>query len=378
MSTLSVNILPVRELKPIEKAERLELALFEGWECVVAKGSLQVGDLVVYFPIDSLLPMELENRIFGTDAKIRLNGKKVKTVKIRGVYSQGLAVPVSKLPELEGKKAGDDVTELLGVTKWEVPEDDMPAGLNVSGRKPSHKELNRNFEKYTNLEHLRKHYAWFTPGEPVVATEKLHGTSARYANLPVEVNTLWKKVKRFFGLLPSHEFCYGSRQVQLQSRWNKKKFLYHELPGDVYTRILQDYDIPTALKPGEAVYGEIIGSGIQKGYTYGHEQGDISFYVYDVQVDGRWLDHDKIVAWCKDRGFDMVPEVYRGPFDMAALHKATKGPSTIAPEQKVREGIVLRTITEQPNPTGNGRKMSKWVSEEYLFRNEENQGTDFH
>lgn len=383
MSTLSVNVLTVREVKPHPnpKVERLEVALIEGWECVVAKGSLHEGAHVVYFPIDSLLPMELENRIFGDNAKIRLNGKKVKTVKIQGFYSQGLAVPLDpvKFPELENVRIGQDVTELLGVTKWE-PTADEPKTISTKGRQASKKETNPYFTKYTDLQHLRKHYWWFNDEEDVVATEKLHGTSARYALLPTVPDTLWKKVKKFFGFLPKFEFCYGSRNVQLQTRWRKKAMIYSELPGDVYTKVLNMYDIDTALQPGEAVYGEIIGFGIQKGYAYGHKEGDVSFYVYDVKKDDKWLNHDEVVAWCKERGFDMVPELYRGRFDMAKLAQKTQGPSTVCDpkQQSVREGLVLRTVTEQLAPDGNSRKMSKWVSEEFLFRNAADEGTDWH
>ncbi len=382
MSKLQVTIEKVRSVVAHPNADRLDITVIQGWNCIVAKKSLQIDDLVVYFPIDSLLPKELEDRIFGPEAKVRLNGKKVKTVKIRGQYSQGLAVPLKKFPELREEKAGADVTERLGVKKWEPNEDDYK-GANLKGRTASKKELNPYFYKYTDLQHLRKHHDWFTNEDIVVATEKLHGTSARYAKLPNDINEhspWWKKALATIGLIPKFQFCYGSRNVQLQTRWMKSRFTFKDLPKDVYTRILKQENLKKKIKNGEAVYGEIIGYGVQKNYFYGHKEGQLSFYVYDVQLNGRWLDHEEIVQYCSDRNLKMVPELFRGRFNKEALEKITLGPTTIKLGilQPIREGIVIRTIKESVGPDGNSRKMTKWVSEAFLVKNDADEGTDFH
>ncbi len=382
MSTLSVNIASIREVKPHPDAQRLVICVIEGWNCITSiKDNLKAGDLVVYFPIDSLLPKELEDRIFGPEAKIRLNGKKVKTIRIRGEYSQGLAVPLSKFPEFANERVGADLTERLGVKKWE-PKEDGYKGANLKGRQASKKELNPHFYKYTDLQHLRKHHDWFLPEDVVVATEKLHGTSARYACLPHDINAFtpwWKKALYAIGLLNKFQFCYGSRNVQLQTRWMKWNFVFKKLPTDVYTKILKQEKLKKKIKPNEAVYGEIVGHGVQKNYHYGHWNGQYSFYVYDVQVNGKWLNHEEIQQYCRERSLKVVPELFRGRFDMDELLKLTRGPSTICdPDlQPIREGIVIRTITESLAPSGS-RKMTKWVSEEFLVRNDEDEGTDFH
>ena len=376
MSELVVKAIRVDEVAPHPNADRLDIIKVLGWNCVVSKGSLRVGDWVIYFPIDSVLPLELENRIFGDGSKVKLNGKKVKTIKLRGVYSQGLAVPLTKFPEYADSEIDADLTDSLGVKKWE-PTEAEPKGLSTNGKKASHKELNPYFKKYTDLNHLKSEMWKFTEGEEVVATEKLHGSSGRGSLLPNSSNVWWKWLLWKLRLLPKYEFCYGSRNVQLQTRWLKP--IYHELPSDIYTKAIKQYNLRDKIQPNEAVYGEILGAGIQKGYAYGHAEGEISFHVYDVHKDGRWLDHDELQAWCKERELTPVPTLYRGPFDLEVLAKLVKGPSTVvdAPsKQPIREGIVVRPVKERCGH--GGRSVSKFVSEDFLLRNDEDGGTDWH
>lgn len=381
MSTLSVNIFKVDEVRHHPVADRLDVCTVGGWNCVTPKDSVKTGGLVIYFPIDSVLPKELEDRIFGEKAKIKLNGKKVKTIKIRGEFSQGLAIPLNRFPEYATEKVGADLTERLGVVKWESPPDAYK-GANFKGRQASKKELNPYFYKYTDLEHFRKRTAWFSENDDVIATEKLHGTSFRVGYLPISVNEYtpwWKKLALKLGWLSKYELCYGSRNVQLQTRFIKSRFTFKDLPGDVYTKILLQEKIKEKIKPGEAIFGEIVGHGIQKHYFYGHGPDKLSLYIYDIQIDGRWLNHDEIVLYCSARGLKMVPELYRGKFNFEQIQKHLTGPSTIceAFDQPIREGVVLRTLTEQVAPDGNSRKMAKYVSEEFLLRNDED-GTEFH
>ena len=114
-------------IKPIEGADNIELIGILGWVCISKKNEFKVGDEAVYFEIDSKLP-EAEWSEF-----MRSKHFKVKTMKLGkfNVISQGLALPVDIIPELQGKnvKVGDDVTELLGV-KYSVEEDNIRKSKN--------------------------------------------------------------------------------------------------------------------------------------------------------------------------------------------------------------------------------------------------------
>jgi RNA ligase (TIGR02306 family) len=181
-------------------------------------------------------------------------------------------------------------------------------------------------------------------------------------------NTLWKKIKKFFGRLPTHEFCFGSRNVQLQGKLSYKGF-YDQ---NVYGKIAKQYGLEKILKPGEALYGEIVGDGIQKGYTYGCGPGEHKFVAYDVMVDGRWLNSDEFMNWCLARGIEKVPLLHFGPYDKAIMDQLRQGDSVYAPSQKVREGIVIKPIQEAMAYCG--RKVLKYINDEYLLKDQ----TDFH
>ena len=111
------SIQKIISLTPIPNADRIELARVLGWKCVVKKGEFKVGDKCVYIEIDSIPPSD--NPVF--DFLKHSNGKmdRVKTIKLRGQISQGLAMPVNLFKGLEKYDVGDDVTKVLGIKKWE-------------------------------------------------------------------------------------------------------------------------------------------------------------------------------------------------------------------------------------------------------------------
>ena len=108
------SIRKISEIKPIDGADNIEIAIVDGWEVVVKKGEYIAGDLTVYIEIDSLLPA-IPCFEFMKDRKY-----KVKTAKIRGVYSQGLCIPLSILPAGTNIKEGLDVTDILHIRKFEI------------------------------------------------------------------------------------------------------------------------------------------------------------------------------------------------------------------------------------------------------------------
>lgn len=114
------SIQRIISLTPIPNADRIELARVLGWKCVVKKGEFKVGDKCVYIEIDSIPPSD--NHVF--DFLKHSNGKidRVKTIKLRGQVSQGLAMPVNLFDDLDKYNVGDDVTKVLGIKKWEPDE----------------------------------------------------------------------------------------------------------------------------------------------------------------------------------------------------------------------------------------------------------------
>lgn len=365
MSSLIVEVVQIDNVEKHPNADRLDLLQVKGWNVVAAKGQYGKGDACVYVPIDSVLPEKLESFLFPPDSKVKLSKSRVKTIKLRGAFSQGMCIALTdelfKLyPALEKAKVGEDVAATLGITKYEPPAPSYQSNPNRKGKAPRN---NPNFTKYTDIENFKHYPNLFNSETLVYVTEKLHGTSARYGVFPTHAGTIWKKILKFFHLLPKHEFCYGSRNLQLQAPGNKGKIYYS---SDVYGKIAKQEDIAAKLLPGEAIYGEIVGDGIQKNYSYGCKAGEHKFFAYDVQVDGRWLDPVDFRAFCKERGFEPVPMLYLGLWDKEIADKLRQGDSEVG-GQKIREGVVIKPATETFNPMF-GRVVAKFINDEYLLK----------
>jgi RNA ligase (TIGR02306 family) len=378
MSTFKVPLTRVREVLPHDNADRLEVVKVYDWLVVTGKGNFKPGDRVVYIPVDSILPQELEDKLFPAGSKIKLDKHRVKSIKIRGHISQGMVVAADEILGGYGKPVAEesDVAPLMGITKYEPPSWSLPTKM-MPRAKP--KKTNPNFGKYTDIENFKWYDRVFQDNERVYISEKLHGTSFRAGWFKNEPTTLWKKVLKFLRILPEWEFCWGSRTVQIQCK------LYHKgyYDEDVYTKMVRQYDLKNRIPKGYAVYGEIVGDGIQKGYTYGCGPGEHKLYVYDVQHNGHWLNYEvndespelpsttfpaAVDAFC----LTPVPCLYVGPFKREVVDYFRDGDSKIG-DQKVREGIIIKPVHEATAACG--RKVLKAISDAYYLKAD---NTDFH
>jgi RNA ligase (TIGR02306 family) len=116
------TIRSAREIRPIPGADAIQAVVIDGWVCVSKKDEFKVGDKGVYFEIDSFLPGSDPRFAFLSKQFITFNnvsGARLRTIRLRGQLSQGLFLPLTVFPELEGKDVGDDVTRELNIVKWE-------------------------------------------------------------------------------------------------------------------------------------------------------------------------------------------------------------------------------------------------------------------
>ena len=129
------------KIEPIEGADRIELAHVLGWQCVVNKGQFQPMDPAVYFEVDSFLPVQPEFE-FLRDSSYRKTdimgeGFRLRTMKFRGQISQGLLLPLDTFPQiLKDAEIGEDVTEAIGVRKWEIEERISTGGTMIGTLPP--------------------------------------------------------------------------------------------------------------------------------------------------------------------------------------------------------------------------------------------------
>lgn len=373
-STYKVPYTTILAIGPHDNADRLEIATVYGFQVVVAKGKYQVGDKVIYVPIDSILPTPIENILFPEDSKIKLHKSRVRQIRIRKVASQGMLIDpkdLSAILNFSMIPLETDLKAVLGVKKYEPPQELLKGPSGKPGGRTK-KDEHPLFHKYNGLDNIKWFPNKFKEGDQVVIQEKLHGTNARASILPFQANTLWKRIKKAIGLAPKFEQCYGSNNVEISAKSEYKGFY----GDDIYGNVFKELDVFSKIKPGETIFGEIIGEGIQKNYTYG-VKGHV-FVLFDVKVlqpDGKqvWLSPSQVKDYAIHRGFELVPYLYEGPFNKEYAYSLTKGASVYCPDQKIREGIVIKA-REDYSVEGNKQAL-KWVSEDYL---DDKDNSDFH
>lgn len=372
-----VPVTKILEIKPHSNADSLEFAVVYGFNVIVRKGEYKVGDIILYIPIDSVLPQWLSDKLFPPDSKIKLNKNRVRQIKIRGQYSQGMIIDLEDIEEKYNPKLKDffvpeletNLAEILEITKYEP----SAPTFQTLGQKRDKPRENPLFHKYNGVENIKWYPELFTPDEDVVVQEKLHGSNCRAAILPYQANTLWKKIVKFLGLAPKFEYCYGSNNVQLQERRGYKGFY----GSDVYGAVLNKVGAFKKMKPNEIIYGELIGEGIQKNYHYGHK--DHHFVLFNVKIQepegSRWLNPWEAQMYAIDRGFDFVPVLYQGKFNKDFIYNLVKQPSQYYPAHKVMEGIVIKSLNDYNNPIlSSAKKELKLINEAYLDKDQ----SDFH
>lgn len=377
MSTLKVPITTITEIIPHSNAERLSIAKVLGYEVIIQKDTFKTGDIVIYVPDGAVLSEWLENLLFEPGSKIVLHNRRIKAIKIRGVLSQGMLinpydpainVKLSETMKYQIEDAVDrDVAEYLGITKYSPPQKSLPGIMQVNPNANPYKV--KEFREYTDVEHGKYYDRVLQDNEMVIITQKLHGTSARYGYFKKPVISILDKALNLFGLLPEWQFCWGSRRCQIQSKPGKTHGGFKSESqgcdfGDVYTKIAVQEKLRQIIPKGYAVYGEIVGWGIQKGYLYNCGKDQHKFYVYDVMENGKWLDYNDRLDFCLTYNLEMCPELYVGPYsktiveELLTVNKISKEPN---------EGVVVEPLIGRNSPAC-GRIKLKWLNPTYLLR----------
>lgn len=354
MSSLIVEVCKVEDVFKHPNADRLSVVRVRGWHCIVGLDQYKIGDLVVFVPPDSIVPQKLIDKYGLTYLK---NGGRVGTTKLRGFISQGLILDLPK----GNWKEGDDVAKVLGITKYKVPDPPVMRGI----KQVSKKKLNPLFDKYTDIENIKHYNNLFEDGEMIVITEKIHGSNARFGNLEIHLSPrqpLFFRIKTSiekYLLRRTHQFIYGSHNVQITGHSGRNSFYGDDVWGKVATK----YDLAKIIPEDYIIYGEIYGKGIQD-LTYG--LNDIDLVVFDVKYKNQYMDWDFAKLFCEERGLKTVPELYRGQYSSDVLDRCTKGNSLLCPTQ-IREGCVIKPLAECNHPKI-GRKILKSINPEYLLR----------
>jgi RNA ligase (TIGR02306 family) len=338
------SIRRISDIQPIEGADMIELAIVDGWKVVVAKEvGHKINDLVVYCEIDSFLPIREEFEFLRKSSFKKMGdqeGFRLKTIRLRGQVSQGLILPLSVLFEGYGYRVsetllnenvalepnrtvitpsdmielivGNDLTEVLGIVKYEPP---IPAELSgkVKGLFPSFIRKTDE-ERIQNLadeyDEMKKHSYY--------VTEKLDGSSATF-------------------YFKNGEFGVCSRNLELL-----------ETEGNTFWKVARELDLENKLREygiNLSVQGELIGEGIQ-GNPYKIKGQTVRFFnLFDIDLQ---VYHSLPVfkETMKVLGLETVPVLethFHLPETIDELLKMADSKSVLNSNFD-REGVVIRSL----------------------------------
>jgi RNA ligase (TIGR02306 family) len=319
-----VTIRQIADIRPIPDADMIVCVVIDGWELVTQKSNnFKVGDLVVYFEIDSVLPERpefefLRDRCY-VNAQQSVNGPgfRLKTIRLKGQVSQGLILPLSELGE-GSWEVGQDITDHLGVVKFERPISANLAGV-ARGNFPV-------FIPKTDQERVQNCYRYINTkwaGHQWEVTMKLDGSS-------------------FTAYYDAESDRFGVCSCNLDLK---------EVDGNAFWSIARKYNLESKLRSlgkSIAIQGELVGPGIQ-----GNKDNFVSIdmYVFDIyDINKRaYLPAAVRRILTADLGLQHVPVLHNGislqNMTLPDLIEMAEGPSINA---KLREGIVLKSLNH-PN-----------------------------
>lgn len=308
------SIRKIAGVRPIPEADAIECVTVDGWDVVTKKGEFQVGDLAIYLEIDSWVPTALapflskgkEPREFNS-----VKGERLRTVKLRGQLSQGLLLPYATLGRIA--QEGEEVTEELGIQKWERPINPQLAGL-AKGNFPSFIPKTDQ-ERIQNIKHVLEDRE-----ERYEVSIKLDGAS-------------------FTAFHRDGHFGVCSRNLELK-------------PSDTnaFWQVANKYLLERTLPAmgNFAIQGELVGPGIQ-----GNQENlkELELYVFDVfDIDAQtYLDSSSRYDFVETLNLEQIPILFHyreAPETLEEILKLAEGPS-LNPKAN-REGLVFKSL-RNPN-----------------------------
>lgn len=334
-------VVEINDIVPIKDADKIETAVVKGWKVVVKKGQFKPGDKAIYFEIDSFLPIKPEFEFLRASSYRKLGeleGFRLKTIKLRKQISQGLIISFSDL-NIEPCDVNTDLTDKLGVVKWEVPEIISANGKVSPGNSFPYFIPKTDEERVQNYE--IEYYLKDLTLNDLYITEKIDGSS-----ITVYVNR--NNPDRIFGV------CSRNRDIDKDEQ---NMFWENVIKLNLEEKMLN-------IGFNFAIQGELHGIGIQNN-PYKMMNRNILWYTgYNIDKQER-MNYFEFKDILNKLGLNMVPELSVDNIDImnrdSWLEYAEKDKSKLADVD--REGVVVRS----KNKTDISFKA---VSNKYLLKHE--------
>ena len=335
------------KIEPIEGADRIELAHVLGWQCVVNKGQFQEMDPAVYFEVDSFLPIAPEYEFLRATSyrktDIMGEGFRLRTMKFRGQISQGLLLPVSAFPAIPADaEVGTDVTELLGVKKWEI-EERITTGGTMIGTLPY--DIPHTDETRVQAEpELIQAFA----GLPYYISTKMDGSSH---SVGIDENGFH---------VTGHNYEYK----------DDGKSPFYELVKSMGLQEKMEVFAADNKLSVFTIQGELCAPGIQKNRL---KLTKPAWYVFTIRENGKRVGLTRMLEICEKLQLESVPIEEIGtdlPAKYPTVEALLKRADGNYPRGGKKEGIVIRPTEPVYCELISGALSMKVVSNKYLLKSE--------
>lgn len=348
----------IEEIESVEKhfnADALEVAKLKGkeFQFVVGKDNFKAGDRVFYFPVDSLIPPGLDETL-GVTGKLAGSAKnRVKTVRLRGLISQGIVAPLSIYTEGVATD-GVDYAEYFGVTKYEAPIKFCHSGFMK--QMPEYIRSKYDIESAQRFSDVIDYLA--DNNIPVVILEKVEGTQLNVA-------------------LDEEGFHICSRNNKWERQFDESGKPHSNIYLDVFERNPELKDFSEFLKAkgnvsNVTIRSGVVGPDIQSNI---YKLNAITYYMFDIVINGKHIPFKELGLAHKEFNnqklkvapiigvYSNINEYLEG----SDIVSKSNGQSLINPD-KLREGIVIRPYDTELYHQEIGRLILKVRSPEYLAK----------
>jgi hypothetical protein len=376
------SVVEIKEKFNIENADNVCRVVVNGNSVVVPR-TTEVGSKMLYFVSGTKLSADYckennlydeaeENKDVEKRAFISFKQKRVKAIKLRGIISDGMLMPVSSLLYLTSDIAklenslGLEFTEIDGVTICEkyvavVRESTQGGNKTAKTNKLKNLILENQFRFHHETEHFVKHQDKFTQETEVIITRKLHGSSLILSNVLINKQLTFKnKIFKFFGAeIPTSEYgiiwSSGKPKGRLPkgiesqtNKWETSNPSYYTF--DIWARAYKE--IGHTIEKGISLYAEIVGNGIQGDkFTYNQEYGIYVYRITQTSIDGGVVEFswEQVKKYCEKYGLNYVQEYFKGKIKelvveddslLGYLQQTYLNKSY--PDAKIDEGICVR------------------------------------
>jgi hypothetical protein len=333
------TVVRIQNLVELEGLDNLVGMPIMGYQALMSKDHA-VGELGILFTAETKLSEDFcyNNNLYrksefnkDKEAKGYLESNcRIRSIRLRNHISSALFMPLSSLAFLgvdaNDFKEGDSFTTINGVEvccKYVIQSQNSGRENRVKGKTKKFSRIDALlFPEHQSTDNYWKNIHNIKDDDWVVVTDKLHGTSARFANTLVKRKLTWKeKIAKFFGVKvqeTEYDTIAGSRKVIKDIKGSDNFNHFYDV--DVWNHHLKF--IQHLIPKNWIIYGEIVGwvnegKAIQKNYTYQIPSGKSIFYVYRISVineNGLTVDlsWDQIKEFCKNNGLNHVPEIWQG------------------------------------------------------------------